>query len=205
MTSQQNTKSRDNGPRGRAAVIATLICAWAALSTSQASAQACVPECRDGYTCHRGQCVSACNPGCGDGEVCSADGQCLAAEPAMSVRYQSPGSARFEDSAKPKVAMPAAFVGVGSFLLIAGGVTFGTAEYDYFGYWTGGHYAGIGLMTLGTISLITATPILAIRAKERRDWERNARARNVQDLAFAPQISPTGRSKHYGVALRGRF
>jgi hypothetical protein len=101
--------------------------------------------------------------------------------------------------------MPAAFVGVGGFLLIAGGVTFGTSEYDYFGYWTGGHYAGLGLMSLGAISLITATPILAIRAKEKRDWERSARARNVQDLSFAPQISPTGRSKHYGVAVRGRF
>ncbi len=204
MTIQLNEGTNTTGIRTRAAILATLLCAWAAFSASSASAQACVPDCRDGYTCHRGQCISACNPGCGEGEVCSA-GQCLSAEPVASVQYRSSRPVRYEDVSKPSVAVPAAFVGVGGFLLIAGGVTFGTSEYDDFGYWTGGHYAGVGLMTLGAISLISATPLLAIRAKEKREWERSTRGRTVRDLAVAPQISPTGPSKHYGVSLRGRF
>lgn len=30
----------------------------------------CAPECRDGFVCTAGRCVSACNPPCGDGEEC---------------------------------------------------------------------------------------------------------------------------------------
>jgi hypothetical protein len=37
----------------------------------------CVPDCRSGYTCLRGQCVSKCNPVCFDGEVCTDEGECV--------------------------------------------------------------------------------------------------------------------------------
>jgi hypothetical protein len=43
---------------------------------------ACFPECRAGFTCVSGQCVSACNPPCAQGETCTAEGQCLAPIPA---------------------------------------------------------------------------------------------------------------------------
>lgn len=36
----------------------------------------CVPECRDGYLCIGGKCVSACNPACADGETCVGRGVC---------------------------------------------------------------------------------------------------------------------------------
>lgn len=38
---------------------------------------ACVPECRQGYTCVSGQCVSACNPPCSAGFECNASRQCV--------------------------------------------------------------------------------------------------------------------------------
>jgi hypothetical protein len=37
----------------------------------------CVPECRQGYTCVSGQCVSACNPPCSAGFECNASRQCV--------------------------------------------------------------------------------------------------------------------------------
>lgn len=37
----------------------------------------CVPQCRSGYVCYQGQCVSACNPPCAQGEQCTSDGQCV--------------------------------------------------------------------------------------------------------------------------------
>lgn len=205
MRSQLNTELNDRKLLRRATVIVSLICVWAALPTAGASAQACVPDCRDGYTCHRGECISACNPGCGDGEVCNADGECLATSPTQSTLYQSQPSVSLEDSAKPKIKVPATFVALGGVLLIAGGVTFGTTAYDDFGYWTGGHYAGLGLITMGAISLISATPLLAIRVRDKRRWERRAASMNVQELALAPHISPTGKSKEFGLTLRGQF
>jgi hypothetical protein len=205
MRTQLKTELNYTKPLRRATVIVSVICVWAALPTARASAQACVPDCRDGYTCHRGECVSACNPGCGDGEVCNADGECLATSPTQSTLYQSQRSVPLEDRAKPKVTVPATFVALGGVLLIAGGVTFGSSAYDDFGYWTGGHYAGLGLMTMGAISLISATPLLAIRVRDKRQWDRRAASRNVQELALAPNISPAGKSKEFGLTLRGKF
>lgn len=37
----------------------------------------CMPQCRAGFTCVSGQCVSACNPACPAGNVCSSDGTCI--------------------------------------------------------------------------------------------------------------------------------
>ena len=41
-----------------------------------AAAADCVPACRAGFLCIRGQCLSACNPPCGPGEVCAEGGRC---------------------------------------------------------------------------------------------------------------------------------
>lgn len=37
----------------------------------------CVPDCRTGYLCLHGQCVSKCNPVCFDGEICTDEGECV--------------------------------------------------------------------------------------------------------------------------------
>jgi hypothetical protein len=50
------------------------------------AAAACVPECRSGYICHAGRCVSACNPPCAQGERCS-DGECLPSSPPPPPTY----------------------------------------------------------------------------------------------------------------------
>ncbi len=41
----------------------------------------CYPQCRNGFFCHMGQCVSSCNPPCGPGEACATNGQCVASVP----------------------------------------------------------------------------------------------------------------------------
>ncbi|MFT3925119.1 MAG: hypothetical protein QM778_21465 [Myxococcales bacterium] len=52
-------------------------------STTRASAwteedpNQCYPDCRSGFTCIRGQCVSKCNPVCFDGEICTDQGECV--------------------------------------------------------------------------------------------------------------------------------
>ncbi|MEM6994659.1 MAG: hypothetical protein AAF721_29355, partial [Myxococcota bacterium] len=38
---------------------------------------ACEPECRSGFSCVRGQCVSACNPACDPGLQCTNEGRCV--------------------------------------------------------------------------------------------------------------------------------
>jgi hypothetical protein len=38
---------------------------------------ACVPTCRTGYMCWKGQCISACNPVCGPNETCTSGGECV--------------------------------------------------------------------------------------------------------------------------------
>ena len=37
----------------------------------------CMPQCRAGFTCVSGECVSACNPACPAGHVCASDGACI--------------------------------------------------------------------------------------------------------------------------------
>jgi hypothetical protein len=37
---------------------------------------ACYPACRDGFTCHQGQCVSLCNPPCPEGLECMEGRRC---------------------------------------------------------------------------------------------------------------------------------
>ena len=46
-------------------------------------AQKCFPDCREGYVCARGECVTACNPPCPEGERCTSDSRCVAATPPL--------------------------------------------------------------------------------------------------------------------------
>ena len=48
----------------------------------------CFPQCRSGYICHDGECVSLCNPPCSQGEVC-VEGECV---PASEVVPSVPNS-----------------------------------------------------------------------------------------------------------------
>jgi hypothetical protein len=86
-------------------------------------------------------------------------------------------------------------------------VTFGTSEWDgYYGeYWGTGQWVGVGLMTIGGIMLATATPFLAIRIKEKKDWERQHAGVWGEKLTVAPIVAPTSRNRAYGVTLHGRF
>lgn len=38
---------------------------------------ACIPDCRAGFVCREGECVSACNPICGESETCNAKRECV--------------------------------------------------------------------------------------------------------------------------------
>lgn len=64
----------------------------------------CLPACRRGYVCVRGECVSACNPPCADGEVCTEERECVpdtpvpgsgAAEPSPPTPPPDPAGHRF--------------------------------------------------------------------------------------------------------------
>ena len=72
--------------------------AWAVVASAQDAPVAapaepapaeCFPECRSGYLCHLGECVSRCNPPCEAGTVCTDAGECsptsAAVEPAPVV------------------------------------------------------------------------------------------------------------------------
>jgi hypothetical protein len=51
------------------------------IAANGGQAQECVPDCRDGFVCVKGECVSGCNPPCDEGERCTADGQCIPETP----------------------------------------------------------------------------------------------------------------------------
>ena len=176
------------------------------LGAAKADAQKCVPTCRDGYVCHKGECILACNPPCAEGEVCVSDGQCVAAEaPAAAPAYAAtPQYDTRVDSKKPSIAIPATFMGVGGFLLVAGGVTFATEDFDDFGFWDTGHYVGVGLMTMGLVTLAIATPFLARQIRARKRWKEQRVGEIGRNLAIAPVIAPVPKGQ-YGLALRGTF
>ena len=67
--------------------------------STTAQAQSCVPECRDGFACIDGECVSACNPPCNEGERCSGDGFCVAdTSPAAAAAASSDGNQDLRDA-----------------------------------------------------------------------------------------------------------
>lgn len=47
----------------------------------QTKGAACLPNCRTGFVCHNGACISACNPPCESKRFCSAEGECVDAYP----------------------------------------------------------------------------------------------------------------------------
>jgi hypothetical protein len=159
--------------------------------TTTAQAQDCVPSCRDGYLCHQGQCIEACNPPCAEGEQCAGDGQCVAAAdssaeaPASTyaVVDTSSGSAGPVDTGgKPSTAVPATFVGLGGFLLIAGGVTFATSEWNwdsYSAWWGTGQWVGVVLMTWAPSPLLPRLRSWCGRSKPRRVGSVSTRASSV--------------------------
>lgn len=59
--------------------VAILVLLGLFLGAPPASAQApaCFPECRPGFLCHNGQCVSACNPPCAANEICTPQATCV--------------------------------------------------------------------------------------------------------------------------------
>lgn len=187
------------------------------LMTTTAQAQDCVPSCRDGYLCHQSQCIAACNPPCAEGEQCVGEGQCVAAAaspaaappPTYTAVDTSGASAGSVDSgAKPSTVVPATFVGLGGFLLIAGGVTFATSEWNWdanSAWWGTGQWVGVVLMTWGAISIATATPFLVRQVKAKKRWEREHTSAFGRDLTLAPIFAPVRGNGTYGLTLRGTF
>jgi len=55
-----------------------------------AQARACRPDCRPGFTCVDGTCVSACNPLCATGETCTEELACVPIAPATRPRRSPP-------------------------------------------------------------------------------------------------------------------
>jgi hypothetical protein len=53
-------------------------------------ARACFPACREGFTCHQGQCVSLCNPACPAGLECVAGRRCEPPLPGAGSRPYEP-------------------------------------------------------------------------------------------------------------------
>lgn len=201
--------------------LAIAVVIMASLWTTTAQAKECVPSCRDGYICNQGQCIAACNPPCAEGEQCVGEGECIA--PASSAAASSGmapqptyaavstsggGSVGSVDSGdKPSTAIPATFVGLGGFLMIAGGVSFATGEWSgyYYDTWGTGQWVGVVLMTWGAISIATATPFLVRQVKAKRRWKRDQMGALSRELTVAPIFAPGPRNGTYGLTLRGRF
>jgi len=72
--------------------VLALVVLCGSLSASLASAQECLPACRDGFMCHQGTCISACNPECPSGERCTGAGVCtpVAVSPAQPMLVPPP-------------------------------------------------------------------------------------------------------------------
>lgn len=47
--------------------LAVLVLYFSAISNEESE---CVPPCRKGFLCHKGECISSCNPPCPDGYIC---------------------------------------------------------------------------------------------------------------------------------------
>jgi hypothetical protein len=189
--------------------------------TNVVEGQSCIPECRKGYVCHRGECVSVCNPPCAQGEVCTAEGECVATQAAPPPQYVAPygqsisrhdillNERRDLSATMPSVTGPAVMLGVGGGLLIAGGLAFGLSEwnYDSFDYWYGpGQYAGVTAMGIGGILVLTAVPLLAVNLSRRNSKKERIREIDRElNLSMVPVFSPRADGGRYGLQLRGTF
>lgn len=173
-------------------------------TSSWVEAQSCVPDCRQGYVCHQGSCVSACNPPCANGERCTEDVVCVAEaeQPAASDEAQLLREKSDLEATMLRVTAPAVLLGVGGVMLIAGGAVFATSRTDS-GYGAG-DWAGGLLMTVGGILVVASTPWLAVRVSKRQKQKRRIKAIDRQ-LAIAPILSLGAANSRYGLQLRGTF
>jgi hypothetical protein len=63
---------------GGIAAVFALVCVDAAAEPEELTESAlCVPDCRAGFLCVDGACVSLCNPPCRDDERCTAEAECV--------------------------------------------------------------------------------------------------------------------------------
>jgi hypothetical protein len=133
----------------RAAAAFAMIALTTCCTFSSSAAAQCVPECRSGYVCVEGQCVSACNPPCAAGERCTAEAECVAAgeSPESTVQTShAPSSAAADDGTiavrfaprvpdlglsilQPDGSFQPLCVGACETRLAAGVYTFGVARY----------------------------------------------------------------------------
>ncbi len=98
-----------------------------------ALAPACQPPCREGFTCVQGRCLSACNPPCDARERCSAEGRCLAAEPAVApvpVAPAVPAPPPPPPSEQAPASAPSWELGVAAGVLLPGEVSTESATLD---------------------------------------------------------------------------
>lgn len=188
-------------------------------ANNRVEAQSCVPECRQGYICHQGSCVSACNPPCAQGELCTAEHECLAIKVAPPARHVAPYSAsdpavqhsalvreRADLSATmPSITGPAVLMGIGGGLLIAGGAAFGASEWEGW-YYGPGQYAGLSAMTIGGILVLVGVPLFAVNLNRRNSKKDRIRHIDRQlDLTMVPVFAPRADGERYGLKLRATF
>jgi hypothetical protein len=61
-------------------------------TTTPLPVSACVPDCRAGFVCLSGQCVSACNPPCAANEQCTVEARCVATVTAATPNAAAPAA-----------------------------------------------------------------------------------------------------------------
>lgn len=182
-----------------------VVAAVTLLVSPSARAQQCIPDCRTGYQCMDGQCISSCNPDCPAGFECSAGRQCtpVATAPGRSYYPTNPmqrSPRDLEADLKP-VAGPAALFSIGGAMMIAGGAVLGAK-------WTPNRdspaeYAGASVLLVGSILTTAAIPWLSIRIARRRRAMREIE-RVERELSFAP-IVPARADRQFGLSLQGSF
>lgn len=111
----------------------------------------CVPDCRSGFICLQGTCVSACNPPCSAHEQCTGAGQCVAstAPPAWPAEPTATSPDREPES-------PGAHSHFNAHINALGLLQFGLVPAIEFGGRNFGIAARLRLMTTGVLSHVVA-------------------------------------------------